>query len=180
MLVKFNPPIVITPKHQSLLKTVAEDGSKRSSEQAINELTNTMEEIVRSNTLDSPDWQTLRIAHTARKLYAGELGTRISLSEYVKLTKKFIDLLSKVKTDEDDDNSECSNNNNNNLPNGDSLLDKKEIIVERVDAGNLLSVDNLEVQNEKISHKGIDLAILARDLSVSDLMLNSHFCGLYT
>lgn len=179
MLVKFNPPIVITPKHQSLLKTVAEDGSKRSSEQAINELTNTMEEIVRSNTLDSPDWQTLRIAHTARKLYAGELGTRISLSEYVKLTKKFIDLLSKVKTDEDDDNSECSDNNNN-LPNGNSLLDKKEIIVERVDAGNLLSVDNLEVQNEKISHKGIDLAILARDLSVSDLKLNSHFCGLCT
>ncbi|PKK80812.1 hypothetical protein RhiirC2_723478 [Rhizophagus irregularis] len=173
VLVKFNPPIVITPKHQSLLKTVAEDGSKRSSEQAINELTNTMEEIVRSNTLDSPDWQTLRIAHTARKLYAGELGTRISLSEYVKLTKKFIDLLSKVKTDEDDDNSECSDNNNN-LPNGNSLLDKKEIIVERVDAGNLLSVDNLEVQNEKISHKGIDLAILARDLSAYQDLLDSH------
>jgi glycerol-3-phosphate O-acyltransferase/dihydroxyacetone phosphate acyltransferase len=176
VLVKFNPPIVITPKHQSLLKTLAEDGSKRSSEQAINELTNAMEEIVRSNTLDSPDWQTLRIAHTARKLYAGELGTRISLSDYVKLTKKFIDLLSKVKTVEDDDNSESSSNNSN----GNNLLDKKQIIVERIDAGNLLSVDNLEVQNEKISHKGIDLAVLARDLSVSDLMLNSHFCNLST
>src|ERR1044072_6494871 len=54
VLVKFNPPIVITPKHQSLLKTIVEDGSRRSSEQAIDELTNAMEAMVRSSTLHSP------------------------------------------------------------------------------------------------------------------------------
>jgi hypothetical protein len=123
-----------------------------------------MEEMVRSSTLDSPDWQTLRIAHTARKLYAGELGTRISLSEYVKLTKKFIDLLAKAKIAEDG-----IEENSSSAPNGTtSLLDKKDIIVERIDSGNLLNVDNPEVQPEKISHKEIYLAILTRDLAVSN------------
>ncbi|CAI2170478.1 2713_t:CDS:2 [Funneliformis geosporum] len=170
VLVQFNPPIVLTPKHQNLLKTITEDGRRRSSEQAINELTNAMEEMVRSNTLDSPDWQTLRIAHTARKLYAGELGTRISFSEYVKLTKKFIDLLSKVKNVEND----IVEGSSNNIPNGTSILDEKEFIVERIDSGNLLSVDNPDIQNEKISHQGVDLADLSRDLTAYQDLLDSR------
>ncbi|CAG8497415.1 2074_t:CDS:2 [Funneliformis mosseae] len=170
VLVQFNPPIVLTPKHQNLLKTITEDGRRRSCEQAINELTNAMEEMIRSNSLDSPDWQTLRIAHTARKLYAGELGTRISFSEYVKLTKKFIDLMSKVKTVENG----ISEGSSNNIPNGTSILDEKEFIVERVDAGNLLTVDNPETANEKISHQGVDLAILSRDLTAYQDLLDSR------
>ncbi|CAG8470111.1 2332_t:CDS:10 [Cetraspora pellucida] len=164
VLVKFNPPIVLTPQHQSLLKTITSDGKKRTSEQAINELTSVMEETVRSNTLDSPDWQTLRIAHTARKLYAGNLGTRISLAEYVRLTKKFIDALAKA-SEESNVGGQC--NENNEVNNED-----KEIIVERVDS-NVLHVDNPAFK-EKITHQDIDIHTLSRDLAAYQDLLDSH------
>ncbi|CAG8691443.1 6681_t:CDS:2, partial [Ambispora leptoticha] len=163
VLVKFNPPIVLTPQHQSLLKTVTSDGKKRSSEQAINELTSVMEETVRSNTLDSPDWQTLRIAHTARKLYAGNLGTRISLAEYVRLTKKFIDTLAKAS----EETNGGQYNGNNEINN-----EHKEIIVERVDS-NVLHVDNPAFK-EKITHQDVDIHVLSRDLAAYQDLLDSY------
>lgn len=117
VLVKFNSPIVLTPKHQSLLKTETEGGKKISSVEAIRELTSAMEETVRSSTLDAPNWRTLRIAHTARNLYAGHLGTQISLGEYVRLTKSFINALGKanVETGNDSDSESSESNLNGNL-----------------------------------------------------------------
>ncbi|CAG8594572.1 hypothetical protein C2G38_2248294 [Gigaspora rosea] len=164
VLVKFNPPIVLTPQHQALLKTITPDGKRRTSEQAINELTSVMEETIRSNTLDSPDWQILRIAHTARKLYAGDLGTRISLAEYVRLTKKFIDAL----TNADEESSEEGQCNGNNEAN----IEHKEIIVERVDS-NVLHVDD-PAPKEKITHQGVDINILSRDLAAYQDLLDSY------
>ncbi|CAG8438379.1 10135_t:CDS:10 [Dentiscutata heterogama] len=164
VLVKFNPPIVLTPQHQALLKTITSDGKKRTSEQAINELTSVMEETVRSNTLDSPDWQTLRIAHTARKLYAGDLGTRISLAEYVRLTKKFIDALAKTS---EESSGEGQFNGSNEIDD-----ENKEIIVERVDS-NVLHVDDPALK-EKITHQGVDINILSRDLTAYQDLLDSH------
>ncbi|CAG8678078.1 23743_t:CDS:10 [Dentiscutata erythropus] len=167
VLVKFNPPIVLTPQHQALLKTMTSDGKKRTSEQAINELTSVMEETVRSNTLDSPDWQTLRIAHTARKLYAGNLGTRTSLAEYVRLTKKFIDALAKT--------SEKSSGEGQFNGSDETNDENKEIIVERVDS-NVLHVDDpaLKEKKEKITHQGVDINILSRDLTAYQDLLDSH------
>ncbi|RHZ74051.1 hypothetical protein Glove_227g21 [Diversispora epigaea] len=174
VLVKFNSPIVLTPKHQSLLKIETENGKRISSEQAIRELTSAMEELVRSNTLDAPNWQTLRIAHTARKLYSGHLGTRISLAEYVRLTKDFINALDKVKvkieSNSESDNSENdSSDDSNDIENG----EEKDIIVERIDSGNLLQVYNDEKEKEKEKVVNIDINLLARDLNVYQDLLDS-------
>ncbi|CAG8436162.1 9489_t:CDS:2 [Diversispora eburnea] len=176
VLVKFNSPIVLTPKHQSLLKIETENGKRISSEQAIRELTSAMEELVRSNTLDAPNWQTLRIAHTARKLYSGHLGTRISLAEYVRLTKDFINALDKAKvkieSNSESDNSENDSNddstgNLNDIENA----EEKDIIVERIDSGDLLQVYNEEKEKEKVEN--IDINLLARDLTVYQDLLDS-------
>ncbi|CAG8464260.1 8824_t:CDS:2 [Acaulospora morrowiae] len=164
VLVKFNPPIVLTPKHHSLLKNITSDGQKRTSEHAIRELTSAMEEMVRSNTLDAPDWQTLRIAHTARKLYAGDLGTRISLAEYVRLTKIFIDALSKAEV------SSPVSETENEILNG----EEREIIVERIDAGNLLYVDDPDQDKEKENRSGVDLLLLSKDLAAYQDLLDSY------
>ncbi|KAF0382853.1 Glycerol-3-phosphate O-acyltransferase / dihydroxyacetone phosphate acyltransferase [Gigaspora margarita] len=164
VLVKFNPPIVLTPQHQALLKTDTPDGKRRTSEQAINELTSVMEETIRSNTLDSPDWQILRIAHTARKLYAGDLGTRISLAEYVRLTKKFVNALANAN-EESSEEGQCNGNNEANN-------EHKEIIVERVDS-NVLHVDD-PAPKEKITHQGVDINILSRDLAAYQDLLDSY------
>ncbi|CAG8579214.1 16675_t:CDS:2 [Acaulospora colombiana] len=163
VLVKFNPPIVLTPKHHSLLKNITSDEQRKTSEDAIRELTSAMEQMVRSNTLDAPSWQTLRIAHTARKLYAGDLGTRISLAEYVRLTKKFIDALSKVEAE----NSVVSNDNE------EANVEEKEIIVERIDAGNLLHVRG-DPGHKNEDRPSVDLDSLTKDLAAYQNLLDSY------
>ncbi|KAG0377961.1 hypothetical protein BGX24_005050 [Mortierella sp. AD032] len=86
VLVTFHPPIVLTPQQDAkLFSTVKEERTE-----AIQKLTERLESAVRSNLLDADDWQTVRVGHVARKLYAGDLGTRISLGQYVRLTQKFV------------------------------------------------------------------------------------------
>ncbi|KAF9128643.1 hypothetical protein BGW39_004862 [Mortierella sp. 14UC] len=86
VLVTFHPPIVLTPQQNpKLFSTVKEERTE-----AIQKLTEQLESTVRSNLLDADDWQTVRVGHVARKLYAGDLGTRISLGQYVRLTQKFV------------------------------------------------------------------------------------------
>ncbi|KAF9294787.1 hypothetical protein BGZ88_003313 [Linnemannia elongata] len=86
VLVTFHPPIVLTPQQDpKLFSTVKEERTE-----AITKLTELLESTVRSNLLDAEDWQTVRVGHVARKLYAGDLGTRISLGQYVRLTQKFV------------------------------------------------------------------------------------------
>lgn len=86
VVVKFHTPIVLTPQQDQ--KLISENQAERS--EAIRKLTELLESTVRSTLLDAEDWQTVRIGHTARKLYAGDLGTRISLGQYVTLTRKFV------------------------------------------------------------------------------------------
>lgn len=86
VLVTFHPPIVLTPQQDpKLFSSVKEERTE-----AITKLTELLESTVRSNLLDADDWQTVRVGHVARKLYAGDLGTRISLGQYVRLTQKFV------------------------------------------------------------------------------------------
>ncbi|KAF9090676.1 hypothetical protein BGX29_011347 [Mortierella sp. GBA35] len=86
VLVTFHPPIVLTPQQDpKLFSDVKEERTE-----AIRKLTEQLETTVRSNLLDAEDWQTVRVGHVARKLYAGDLGTRISLGQYVRLTQRFV------------------------------------------------------------------------------------------
>ncbi|KAF9183078.1 hypothetical protein BGZ50_004450 [Haplosporangium sp. Z 11] len=86
VLVTFHTPIVLTPAQDAKLFS----GVKEEKAEAIRKLTELLESTVRSNLLDAQDWHTVRIGHVARKLYAGDLGTRISLGQYVRLTRKFV------------------------------------------------------------------------------------------
>lgn len=86
ILITFHAPIVLTPQHDANL--FSPDKEERMD--AINKLTELLESTVRSNLLDAQDWDTVRLGHVARKIYAGHLGTRISLGQYVRLTRKFV------------------------------------------------------------------------------------------
>ncbi|KAF9357215.1 hypothetical protein BGX34_009501 [Mortierella sp. NVP85] len=86
VVVTFHAPIVLTPQQdQKLFSSNPEEKNE-----AIRKLTALLENTVRSTLLDAQDWQTVRIGHTARRLYGGDLGTRISLGQYVRLTRKFV------------------------------------------------------------------------------------------
>ncbi|KAG0274859.1 hypothetical protein BGZ95_009409 [Linnemannia exigua] len=76
---------MIASDDPKLFSTVKEERTE-----AIQKLTEQLESTVRSNLLDADNWQTVRVGHVARKLYAGDLGTRISLGQYVRLTQKFV------------------------------------------------------------------------------------------
>lgn len=86
VLITFHPPIVLTPQNDANLFSP----NKEERTEAINKLTELLESTVRSNLLDAQDWDTVRVGHVARKIYAGHLGTRISLGQYVRLTRKFV------------------------------------------------------------------------------------------
>lgn len=86
VLVTFHAPIVLTPQQDPKLFSTNKDERT----EAIRKLTELLESTVRSNLLDAQDWQTVRLGHVARKLYGGDLGTRISLGQYVRLTRKFV------------------------------------------------------------------------------------------
>lgn len=86
VLITFHAPIVLTPQHDANLFSP----HKEERMDAINKLTELLESTVRSNLLDAQDWDTVRLGHVARKIYAGHLGTRISLGQYVRLTRKFV------------------------------------------------------------------------------------------
>ncbi|KAF9571194.1 hypothetical protein BGW38_008666, partial [Lunasporangiospora selenospora] len=86
VLVTFHPPIVVNPQQDAPLFS----SNKEERTEAVRKLTELLESTVRSNLLDAQDWNTVRIGHVARKLYAGHLGTRISLGQYVRLTRKFV------------------------------------------------------------------------------------------
>ncbi|KAF9307036.1 hypothetical protein BGZ74_000625 [Mortierella antarctica] len=86
VLITFHAPIVLTPQHDANLFSP----NKEVRTEAINKLTELLESTVRSNLLDAQDWDTVRVGHVARKIYAGHLGTRISLGQHVRLTRKFV------------------------------------------------------------------------------------------
>jgi glycerol-3-phosphate O-acyltransferase/dihydroxyacetone phosphate acyltransferase len=86
VVVTFHAPIVLTSQQDKKLFS----SNPEEKNEAIRKLTALLENTVRSTLLDAQDWQTVRIGHTARRLYGGDLGTRISLGQYVRLTRKFV------------------------------------------------------------------------------------------
>jgi hypothetical protein len=81
-LVSFNKPIALTSK--SDLRGDDQD--------SIRNLTKKMEERIRSGTLDAPSWEIMRAAHTARRLFA-PYGTTLALGPTIRLTQRFVDIL---------------------------------------------------------------------------------------
>ncbi|KAF9952235.1 hypothetical protein BGZ72_006432 [Mortierella alpina] len=139
VLVTFHAPIVLTPQQDSKLFSTNTEEKK----EAIRKLTELLEGTVRSTLLDAQDWQTVRVGHVARKLYAGDLGTRISLGQYVRLTRKFVTAFSQHKQEEkaiDGEPYGQEKHNGGAQRNGDSLEMRYP---ERTDKAMLKKIDEL-------------------------------------
>ncbi|KAF9241574.1 hypothetical protein BU15DRAFT_87158 [Melanogaster broomeanus] len=83
VLVTFNPPMTFTPKdHPELLAPV--DFSH------IRDVTTRMHQLISSRTIDAPSWDLIRSAKLACSIYV-PLGTRMSLGDYVYVTRTFVE-----------------------------------------------------------------------------------------
>ena len=91
VLVTFHKPLVVSAaSHPGLVGTP----TTQADYSAVRALTTDMGEQIRAGTLDAPSWQYIRLANTARRLYA-PLGTRLGLGDHVRLTQRFVDLFAK-------------------------------------------------------------------------------------
>ncbi|KIK91817.1 hypothetical protein PAXRUDRAFT_148660 [Paxillus rubicundulus Ve08.2h10] len=83
VLVTFNPPMTFTPKdNPELLEPVDFD--------RIRDVTAQIHQLIGSRTIDAPSWDLIRSARLASRIYA-PLGTRMSLGEYVRVTRTFVE-----------------------------------------------------------------------------------------
>ncbi|BGP43849.1 hypothetical protein JCM10449v2_007906 [Rhodotorula kratochvilovae] len=102
VLVTFHPPIYVSARtHPDLISSPTLSRARDLSqpppppdahERAIRALTASIGASIRSGILDAPSWAVIRIANTARRLYA-PLGTRLTLGDHVRLTQRFVDAL---------------------------------------------------------------------------------------
>lgn len=97
VLVTFHKPIVVSAaSHPGLVGSPATPADYA----AVRALTATMGEQIRAGTLDAPDWKYIRLANTARRLYA-PLGTRLGLGDHIRLTQRFVDAFANQKRAQD-------------------------------------------------------------------------------
>ncbi|KAK9893278.1 hypothetical protein P389DRAFT_21761 [Cystobasidium minutum MCA 4210] len=117
VLVCYNPPIELTIKdHYALFSSsvksdtgsdvptsiVKVEPTSPATEMTANapvldgvkQLTQLLYEQIRQSTIDSPDFATVRIANTARRLYA-PLGTQMTLGDHVHITQRFVDVFAR-------------------------------------------------------------------------------------
>ncbi|GAA6020749.1 hypothetical protein JCM10207_002011 [Rhodosporidiobolus poonsookiae] len=94
VLVTFHPPLYVSAAtHPDLIASPSPtSASSAAHESAIRGLTTSIGSSIRSGILDAPSWSFLRLANTARRLYA-PLGTKLTLGDYVRLTQRFVDAL---------------------------------------------------------------------------------------
>ncbi|TFK53635.1 hypothetical protein OE88DRAFT_1655850 [Heliocybe sulcata] len=83
VLVTFHPPMKFTPKNNPEMLTPVDYS-------AIRMLTARMHQQISSGTLDSPSWDLVRTSKLAARMYA-PLGTRMSLGDFVRVTRTFLD-----------------------------------------------------------------------------------------
>lgn len=94
VLVSFNPSLTLhASASDPLSASLAGPEDSASRRDGVRRLTNLVAEQIRAATLDAPSWKVLRVAHTARRLYA-PFGTQLALGDHVRLTQRFVDALS--------------------------------------------------------------------------------------
>eukprot|EP01059_Diplonema_ambulator_P020496 TRINITY_DN3430_c0_g2_i4.p1 TRINITY_DN3430_c0_g2~~TRINITY_DN3430_c0_g2_i4.p1 ORF type:complete len:567 (+),score=208.05 TRINITY_DN3430_c0_g2_i4:115-1815(+) len=84
LVVEYGPPLILTPK-DDIMQLERADAIAKISEQ--------IQELMSLTAFSAEDWNTLRIAHTARNIFA-PLGTRMTIVEFVRLTKYWGNALS--------------------------------------------------------------------------------------
>ncbi|TFK68675.1 hypothetical protein BDN72DRAFT_870881 [Pluteus cervinus] len=92
VLVTFHPPMMFRPStHPELLDPVQYE--------EVRNITARMHEQISHGTLDSPTWELLRIGKLAARMYA-PLGTHMSLGDFVRISRTFIESFKDVTVDE--------------------------------------------------------------------------------
>ena len=77
LVVEFGPPIVLTPK---------DDVMSLPKREAVQKLSERVQSLMSLSAYHAEDWNTLKIAHTARNIFA-PLGTAMTIVEFVNRTK---------------------------------------------------------------------------------------------
>eukprot|EP00756_Hemistasia_phaeocysticola_P011632 Hpha_TRINITY_DN15135_c3_g4::TRINITY_DN15135_c3_g4_i1::g.128237::m.128237/K13507/GAT; glycerol-3-phosphate O-acyltransferase / dihydroxyacetone phosphate acyltransferase len=77
LVVEFGPPVVLTPRS---------DCMKLDRREAITKISAEIQDLMTAMSFHAEDWNTLRIAHTARNIFA-PLGTQMTMVEFVRYTK---------------------------------------------------------------------------------------------
>ncbi|KAH7888706.1 hypothetical protein F5I97DRAFT_737160 [Phlebopus sp. FC_14] len=83
VLVTFNSPMTFTPKDNPELLAPVDFNS-------IREVTARMHQQISCRTIDAPSWDLVRSAKVASRLYV-PLGTHMSLGDYVRVTRTFVE-----------------------------------------------------------------------------------------
>lgn len=96
VLVSFNPPIKINLREHRELFGIPPSPGKSGPNQldGIKQLTSLMQEQIRQGTIDAPNFGIVRVANTARRIYA-PLGTRMTLGDTVHITQRFVDIFAR-------------------------------------------------------------------------------------
>ncbi|KAF8070662.1 hypothetical protein FPV67DRAFT_1035171 [Lyophyllum atratum] len=110
VLVTFHPPMTFRVKdHPELLAPVDYDN--------IRQLTAQMHDVISSGTIDSPTWDLIRTAKLTVRIYA-PLGTRMSLGDYVRGTRSFLDAFKQAGSQ----NSKSETKSNENYESTDEII----------------------------------------------------------
>ncbi|ORX54286.1 hypothetical protein BCR36DRAFT_410828 [Piromyces finnis] len=97
MIITCHRPIVLNPiDNEDLIidKNNIKDSQRQAPFKPAKSLTLAMDKIIRNGILDSPNWEYIEYAHTARNLYCS-YGLDITFGNYIRLTKRFLDVFAR-------------------------------------------------------------------------------------
>jgi len=97
MIITCHRPIVLNPvDHKDLIidKSNIKDNQRQAPFKPAKSLTLAMDKIIRNGILDSPNWEYIEYAQTARNLYHS-YGLDITYGNYIRLTRRFLDVFAR-------------------------------------------------------------------------------------
>jgi len=97
MIITCHRPIVLNPvDHKDLIidKNNIKDNQRQAPFKPAKSLTLAMDKIIRDGILDSPNWEYIEYAQTARNLYHS-YGLDITYGNYIRLTRRFLDVFAR-------------------------------------------------------------------------------------
>ncbi|RDB25178.1 Glycerol-3-phosphate O-acyltransferase 2 [Hypsizygus marmoreus] len=97
VLVTFHPAMTFRPKDNTELLAPVDYNN-------IRQLTARLQNVISSGTIDSPSWDLIRTAKLAARIYV-PLGTRMSLGDYVRVIRSFLDAFKECQDIPGDTNS---------------------------------------------------------------------------
>lgn len=89
VVIHYGKPIIINKERL--------DAFRKDKKKAVKTLTKELEVILKSLTINAPDWETMKLLKTTRRIYMSD--TNMSLAEYVQVNQKFCDVYTMLEND---------------------------------------------------------------------------------